>query len=38
MSAEQQPINHEEANKHVYERADAQVLTEEEVKQVYGEK
>lgn len=37
MNAEQQPIDHEEAKKHTLERAEAQELSPEEVKEVYGE-
>lgn len=37
MDAEQQPIDHEEAKKHTFERVDAEELAPEEIKQVYGE-
>ncbi len=37
MNAEQQPIDHEEAKKHTFERVDAEQLSPEEIKQVYGE-
>lgn len=37
MDGEQQPIDHEEAKKNTFERANAEELSEEEVKQVYGE-
>lgn len=37
MDSKQQTIDHEQAKKNVFERVDAQELTPEEVKEVYGE-